>query len=82
MAVLAVVPNPSGLVSTAASAVLRTPADDYRNMAGLQAFRTAAALASESWSWLEVHWPLNFEDALGRVERWQSPVDRARLEIV
>ena len=39
-------------------------------------------LASEAWSRGPGRRPLNCGNARGRVERWQSPVDRARLEIV
>ena len=58
------------------------PAGFHRNMDWLQSFRTPAPLASPAWGWLPVHRPLKFSYARGRVERWQSPVDRARLEIV
>ena len=47
------------LVGTAVSAAIRTTSDDRRNMAGLQAFRTAALLASEAWSKCPVRRPLN-----------------------
>ena len=48
----------------------------------LQAFCFTVALASAAWGWRAVHRPLKLPSALGRVERWQSPVNRARLEIV
>ena len=79
---LATVSQASGLVATAGAATIRTPAGDHRKVAWLQAFDYTAALASAAWGWRAVHRPLRLLNALGRVERWQSPVDRARLEIV
>ena len=59
---LATVPKPSGFVGTAASAAIRTPAADHRNTAGVQAFRTAAPLASAECR-CPVRRPLNCGDA-------------------
>ena len=60
---LAAVPKPSGLVGTPASTAIRTTAADHRNMAGLQAFRIAATLASEACSGFPGRRPLNCVDA-------------------
>ena len=79
---LAAFPQPSGLVDTAGTAEISFPAVFHRNMAWLQALCKAAKLASAAWGWLAFHRPLKCLYVLGRVERWQSPVDRARLEIV
>ena len=79
---LAVVPKPSGLVDNAGSQEITPPAGFHWNMAWFQAFRTPAPLASAAWGRCPVRRPLKCVYAYGRVERWQSPVDRARLEIV
>ena len=79
---MAVAAPSSGVVGTAGAAGISSPAAFHGNMAWVQAVLNAAPLASAALGWLAVHWPLNFLDVFGRVERWQSPVDRARLEIV
>ena len=81
-ATLAAAPEAAGVVVSAEAAEINVQAGFHRHMAWLQAFRVAAPLAFAAWRWLAVHRPLKFPYALGRVERWQSPVDCARLEIV
>ena len=81
-ATLAAAPEASVVVDASGEARIRPPGRLRWHMAWLQAFCTAAPLASAALGWLAVHWPLKFLHVLGRVERWQSPVDRARLEIV
>ena len=49
--------------------------------AWFQAFLISAVSVSAVFGF-PVDRPLEFGHAFGRVERWQSPVDRARLEIV
>ena len=72
----------SGLMDTAGSAAISILEGNHRNMAWFQASRIAAVVALWARSGLTVRWPLEWSNAQGRVERWQSPVDRARLEIV